>query len=78
MKALISPIEFSHTGYRVADIHPTGFDVAQPLFWVDCTDDVVADQFWYDPADQTIKPIPEPEPEEPDEDQPQTEGTQEV
>ena len=66
MKALISPIEFSQTGYRVADIHPTGFDVAQPFFWVDCADDVVADQFWYDPADQTIKVVPPPpEPEEP-------------
>lgn len=66
MKALISPIEFSQTGYRVADIHPTGFDVAHPLFWVDCAVDVVADQFWYDPADQTIKAVPPPpEPEEP-------------
>jgi hypothetical protein len=61
MKALISPNEPFGTGYRVADIHPIGFDVAQPLFWVDCDDNVLADQFWYDPADQTIKPMPEPE-----------------
>ena len=62
MKALISPNEPRETGYRVADTHANGFDVAEPLFWVDCADDVVADQFWYDPADHTIKPIPQPEP----------------
>ena len=63
MKALISPNEPRETGYRVAEIEPQTFEVASPLFWVDCADDVVADQFWYDPADQTIKPMPEPEPE---------------
>lgn len=60
MKALISPLELRETGFRVAEIHSTGFEVAQPLFWIDCVDDVVADQFWYDPADETIKAIPEP------------------
>lgn len=65
MKALISPPEPRETGYRVAEVEPNEkvFDVAQPLFWVDCGSEVVADQFWYDPQDQTIKPIPQPEPE---------------
>lgn len=65
MKALISPNEPRETGYRVAEVEPNDkiFEVAQPLFWVDCTDDIVADQFWYDPQDQAIKPIPQPEPE---------------
>jgi hypothetical protein len=63
MKALISPNEPRETGYRVAEVEPQEFEVAQPLFWVDCADDVIADQFWYDPADQTIKPVPQPEPE---------------
>lgn len=62
MKALISPIELRETGYRVAETNSTGFEVAQPLFWVDCADDVVADQFWYDPVDETIKAMPEPAP----------------
>lgn len=62
MKALISPNEPRQTGYRVAEVEPQQFDVAEPLFWVDCADDVVADQFWYDPSDQTIKPMPQPEP----------------
>lgn len=67
MKALISPNEPRETGYRIAEVEPQQFDVAQPLFWVDCADDVVADQFWYDPADQTIKAFPEPELEQPEE-----------
>lgn len=58
-KALISPIETRETGYRVAWTNDVEIDHAEPLFWVDCTDDVVQDQFWYDPSDQTIKPIPE-------------------
>ena len=62
-KALISPKEVRETGYRVAWTNDVEIDHAEPLFWVDCADDVVQDQFWYDPADQTIKPIPEPTPE---------------
>jgi hypothetical protein len=63
MKALISSEEAvtnfdGTTGYRVADVHETGFEVAQALFWVDCADDVVADRFYYDTSDSTIKPMP--------------------
>lgn len=60
MKALISPIEPVLTGYRVAEVRQQEFQVAEPLFWVACANNVVADQFWYDPTDQTIKLIPEP------------------
>lgn len=62
MKALISTIEPRETGYRVAQVvqDENTFPVASELMWVDCADDVVADQFWYDPADETFKPIPEP------------------
>ena len=42
MKALISPMEPRETGYRVAEVCTQSFEVAQPLFWVDCADDVVA------------------------------------
>lgn len=61
MKALISPIEPRKSGYRVAQTIDDNaeFGVAEPLFWVNCADNVVADQFWYDPADQTIKPFPQ-------------------
>jgi hypothetical protein len=67
MKALISPNEPRFEGYRVAEVEPVDFPVAQPLFWVDCADDVAADQFWYDPSDSAIKPIPQPESEQPTE-----------
>lgn len=61
-EALISPNETVETGYRVAEVVDQGktFEVAQPLFWTECADDVSANGFWYDPTDQTIKPIPEP------------------
>jgi hypothetical protein len=62
MKALISSLEPRETGYRVADVAQEAFDVSAPLFWVDCADDVVADKFWYDPQDQTIKLAPVPNP----------------
>lgn len=67
MKALISTSEPCETGYRVAQVEPDAdiFPVAPTLFWVDCADDVVADRFWYDPEDQTIKSVPTPTPPEP-------------
>jgi hypothetical protein len=60
-KALISTIEPRETGYRVVQVvlENDEFPVAVGLFWVQCSDDVVGDQFWYDPADQQIKPFPE-------------------
>lgn len=59
-QALISPNEPRETGYRVAQVEPNGstFEVGAPLFWTACADDVVADQFWYDPSDQLIKANP--------------------
>lgn len=61
MKALISNIEFVKTGFRVAQVEPDAniFSVAEGLFWVSCSNDVVADQFWFDPSDETIKPVQE-------------------
>lgn len=79
MKALISTIEPRETGYRVAQVEQDTdiFPVADALFWVDCFDDVVADQFWYDPQDQTIKPVPTPE-ATPAGNQPTVQGAQEL
>jgi hypothetical protein len=76
MKALISPIEPRETGYRVAEVSKVSFDVAPPLFWIDCDESIVQDIFWYDPSDQTIKPIHEPEPPITLFDQPVTTGSQ--
>jgi hypothetical protein len=76
MKALISINEPSQTGYRVAQVESDEniFSVAQNLFWVDCADDVVADQFWFDPSDQTIKTLPLSTPESVD--QPVSQGAE--
>jgi hypothetical protein len=76
MKALISSNEPVQTGYRVAQVAPDAdiFAVADTLFWVACADDVVADQFWYDPQDQTIKAIPQLEVQQ--QQQPISEGAQ--
>lgn len=52
--ALISPNELvysydgTYLGERVAEVSSQPFDVALPLFWVSCADDVVADQFYWD------------------------------
>jgi len=54
-KALISPNEqvFDYNnkfcGARIAQVESTEnvFEVAEPLFWVDCEDDVVADNHYY-------------------------------
>lgn len=59
MKALISPIESVHGGYRIAQIEENEFEVALPLFWIDCDDTVNAAINWYDPIDQTIKLNPQ-------------------
>ena len=57
-QALISPNEPRESGYRVAQVEPDDqtFKVGAPLFWTPCADDVIADQFWYNPKTQTIEP----------------------
>ena len=47
MKALISPNEPRGEGLRVAEVMLSEFPVAEPLFWVDCPDEVVADMWIY-------------------------------
>jgi hypothetical protein len=67
-QALISPNEKVYDyegtllGERVAEVTTSPFEVAPPLFWVACADDVVADQWYYDPATYQIDPIPAPPP----------------
>jgi len=47
---------------RVAEVADQTFEVASPLFWTECDDDVVADQFYYNTKDKEIYPVPEPAP----------------
>ena len=77
MKALIAPNEIREEGYRVAEIHETGFEIALPLFWVDCDDSIVADQYWFDPINNSFKEIPITQ-DAKTIDQPVTEGTQTI
>ena len=53
---------------RVAEVVDQAFEVAEPLFWVDCSDNVIADRFYFDTAVKEIKPVedaPMPEPVQP-------------
>ena len=47
---------------RVAEVETNTFEVALPLFWTECDDDVVADQWYYNTNDKEIYPVPEPAP----------------
>lgn len=63
-KALISPMEPVSTGYRVAQVEPDGnqFEVAQPLFWVDCDDSVNTEYYFYNPDTLQCEITPAPVP----------------
>jgi hypothetical protein len=47
---------------RVAEVADTTFEVALPLFWTDCADNVVADQWYYDSETAELVVMPEPAP----------------
>ena len=53
MKALISPNENN----RIAEVAEIDFPVAEPLFWVDCPPDCVADLWAYDNGTFTPPPV---------------------
>jgi len=63
-QALISPTEKVYSyggqllGERVAEVTTMPFEVAPPLFWTACADDVMADQWYYDSATYQIVIIP--------------------
>jgi len=56
---LYAPVYTTIVGsQRVAEVMDTAFEIAPPLFWVDCADNVVADQFYYESQTQQILPTP--------------------
>jgi hypothetical protein len=76
-KALVATNESRQTGYRVAQVvnsEAETFDTSDALIWVDCPDDLEADQKWFDPSDNTFKDFPPIEPAK----QPSTSGTQTI
>jgi hypothetical protein len=53
-KPVVEPIPDSA---RICEVGEVAFEVALPLFWVACADDVVADQYWYNTVDTSINKI---------------------
>jgi len=53
-KPVVEPIPNSA---RVCEVAEVAFEVAPPLFWVACADDVIADQYWYNTVDESINKI---------------------
>lgn len=47
---------------RVAEVTNTEFPITPPLFWADCADNVVADEWYYDTATTQILVVPAPAP----------------
>jgi hypothetical protein len=49
---------------RLAEVADAPFEVAPPLFWVECPDDAVADQWYYNNVQQQVllKPADAPYP----------------
>jgi hypothetical protein len=60
---------------RVAEVTNSTFDVATPLFWLDCADNIVADQWYYDSVTAAFVVVPAPVPK-PTPVQPVVEGAQ--
>lgn len=67
-KALISPEEVIYhisegtpLGVRIAQVENESFDIAEPLFWIECHDQVNANDWYYDvdKQDFKLKPVPE-------------------
>lgn len=67
---------YLEVGDRVAHVSGAKFDVAQPLFWVECPDEVTAEQYCY--KDATFAAIPSDEdcPPQPTLEQPISQGAQ--
>ena len=61
---------------RIAEVRDSSFSVAPPMFWVECPDDTVADQGYYDMVTNEIKPFPEPPARPVPTDQPVVSGAQ--
>jgi hypothetical protein len=43
---------------RVAEVSDTPFEIAPPLFWLPCSDNVVADKFYCELAAKQVLPKP--------------------
>ena len=59
--ALISPLELREEGYRIAQVSEEVFDIAEPFYWTECPDEIIADIYYYRPDvnEYVLTPIPE-------------------
>ena len=72
MKALIVELQPVEDGFRVAQVEPDDaiFPVAEGMYWVDCTDNIVQDKYYYHKASgafvrDTRYNLADPEPQTP-------------
>jgi len=56
--ALISPNEYVHDGLRIAQVCSEKFEVAPPLYWIKCSDNVFSETHYYN---EKVLEIPVPE-----------------
>lgn len=47
---------------RVCEVIDQPFPVASPLFWTECDDNILADQWYYNTASSNIIKVPDPAP----------------
>jgi hypothetical protein len=72
---------YTVVGKRICEVAENEFEVASPLFWIDCNNDITADSHYYDEISKSFvvkptdveRPILYVDPQ----DQPPTTGTQE-
>lgn len=55
--SVFTPV-FTVVGERIAEVSNSTFEVAPPLFWVPCMDNIVADFYYYDAATTQILVVP--------------------
>jgi hypothetical protein len=65
-------------GSCIVDVQPETYPVGDPLFWVECSDDVQPWTWYYDAVSQTCIVLPPPAPKTAATDQPDVSGTQTV
>lgn len=66
--ALISPNELVYSyegtllGVRIAEVEQVPFEVALPLYWVECADEVNEDDWYFNQSTNQceLKPVPPP------------------
>jgi hypothetical protein len=63
MKALISPLEqvtdyLGNSGCRIVQTNQLTFEVCDPLYWIDCPDDLIANEWYW--IENALRPIPQP------------------